>query len=68
MIVIKKPPFKISEEGWGEFDMRIIVSAIDKGGDHELSHDLNFQQERYEAEHKIVSGAWSLSMQFDSLL
>lgn len=35
--------------------MRIIVSAIDKGGDHELSHDLNFQQERYEAEHKIVS-------------
>ncbi|KAL8760205.1 MAG: hypothetical protein Q9199_000228 [Rusavskia elegans] len=52
--VIKKPPFKISEEGWGEFDMRIIVSAIDKGGDHELSHDLNFQQERYEAEHKIT--------------
>ncbi|KAL8995588.1 MAG: hypothetical protein Q9169_004699 [Polycauliona sp. 2 TL-2023] len=45
---------KISEEGWGEFDMRIIVSAIDKGGDHELSHDLNFQQERYEAEHKIT--------------
>ncbi|KAL8860002.1 MAG: hypothetical protein Q9178_003551 [Gyalolechia marmorata] len=52
--VIKKPPFKISEEGWGEFDMRIIVSALDKGGDHELSHDLNFQQERYEAEHKVT--------------
>ena len=43
--------------------MRIIVSALDKGGDHELSHDLNFQQERYEAEHKIVSstlGAMSM--------
>ncbi|KAL8675008.1 MAG: hypothetical protein Q9168_000603 [Polycauliona sp. 1 TL-2023] len=52
--VLKKAPFKISEEGWGEFDLRIIVSAIDKGGDHELSHDLNFQQERYEAEHKIT--------------
>ncbi|KAL8768912.1 MAG: hypothetical protein Q9209_004967 [Squamulea sp. 1 TL-2023] len=52
--VIKKPPFRISEEGWGEFDMRIIVSAIEKGGDHELTHDLNFQQERYEAEHKIT--------------
>lgn len=46
--------------------MRIIVSAIDKGGDHELSHDLNFQQERYEAEHKIVSGAWSMGMQSGS--
>lgn len=53
--MIKRPPFKIQEEGWGEFDMRIIVSAIDKGGDHELLHDLNFQKERYEAEHKIVS-------------
>lgn len=46
--------------------MRIIVSAIDKGGDHELSHDLNFQQERYEAEHKIVSGAWSTGVQSGS--
>lgn len=55
LIVIKKPPFRIQEEGWGEFDMRITVTAIDKGGDHELLHDLNFQKERYEAEHKIVS-------------
>lgn len=35
--------------------MRITVTGIDKGGDHELLHDLNFQNERYEAEHKIVS-------------
>ncbi|KAL8963705.1 MAG: hypothetical protein Q9193_000073 [Seirophora villosa] len=27
---------------------------MDKGGDHELLHDLNFQKERYEAEHKIT--------------
>ncbi|KAL8687067.1 MAG: hypothetical protein Q9224_005262 [Gallowayella concinna] len=54
MPVIKKPPFGIKEEGWGEFDMRIIVSVIEKGGDHEFTHDLNFQQERYEAEHKIT--------------
>ncbi|KAL8947649.1 MAG: hypothetical protein Q9222_006094 [Ikaeria aurantiellina] len=27
---------------------------MDKGGDHELLHDLNFQTERYEAEHKIT--------------
>ncbi|KAL8930594.1 MAG: hypothetical protein Q9208_000464 [Pyrenodesmia sp. 3 TL-2023] len=53
-IVIKKPPFKIQEEGWGEFDMRITVTGIDKGGDHELLHDLNFQKDRYEADHKIT--------------
>ena len=35
--------------------MRIIVSAIDKGGDNELVHDLNFQSEQYEAKHTIVS-------------
>ncbi|KAL8938562.1 MAG: hypothetical protein Q9211_003151 [Gyalolechia sp. 1 TL-2023] len=52
--LIKKPPFKIQEEGWGEFDMRIVVTGMDKGGDHELLHDLNFQKERYEAEHKIT--------------
>lgn len=65
--VIKKPPFRISEEGWGEFDMRIIVSAIEKGGDHELTHDLNFQQERYEAEHKIVGSPWSLNTTIGSV-
>ncbi|KAL8722957.1 MAG: hypothetical protein Q9225_000649 [Loekoesia sp. 1 TL-2023] len=53
-VTANKPPFKIQEEGWGEFDMRIVVTGIDKGGDHELLHDLNFQQERYEAEHKIT--------------
>lgn len=35
--------------------MRITVTGIDKGGDHELLHDLNFQKDRYEADHKIVS-------------
>ncbi len=35
--------------------MRITVTGIDKGGDHELLHDLNFQNDRYEADHKIVS-------------
>ncbi|KAL9599762.1 MAG: hypothetical protein Q9219_003645 [cf. Caloplaca sp. 3 TL-2023] len=52
--LMKKPPFKIQEEGWGEFDLRITVTGVDKGGDHELLHDLNFQSERYDAEHKIT--------------
>jgi transcription initiation factor IIF auxiliary subunit len=53
--VIKKPPFRIDEKGWGEFDMTIVLSAVGKGGDHTLAHDLNFQAERYEAKHQVVS-------------
>jgi transcription initiation factor IIF auxiliary subunit len=54
-LVIKKPPFRIEEKGWGEFDMQIVLSTIGKGGDHTLEHDLNFQSERYEAKHQVVS-------------
>ena len=52
--VFKKPPFRIDEQGWGEFDMTIVLSAAHKGGEHTLSHDLNFQSERYEAKHQVV--------------
>jgi len=51
----KKPPFKIEEEGWGEFDMQILLTTLHRGGDHTLSHDLNFAQEQYESKHTIVS-------------
>ncbi|KAI9678578.1 MAG: hypothetical protein M1817_005635 [Caeruleum heppii] len=51
---VKSPPFKIQEEGWGEFDMTIILTCVDKGGDHTVKHDLNFQSERYEAKHVIT--------------
>jgi transcription initiation factor IIF auxiliary subunit len=53
--VFKKPPFHIEEKGWGEFDMSIVLSTIGKGGEHTLDHDLNFQSERYEARHQVVS-------------
>jgi transcription initiation factor IIF auxiliary subunit len=52
--VFKKPPFKIEEKGWGEFDMTIVLTGAHKGGDHSLEHDLNFQAERYEATHTVV--------------
>lgn len=52
--VFKKPPFKIEEKGWGEFDMTIVLTAVHKGGDHTLEHDLNFQSERYEAKHTVT--------------
>lgn len=35
--------------------MEIVLSAVDKGGEHALAHDLNFQAERYEAKHLIAS-------------
>jgi transcription initiation factor IIF auxiliary subunit len=50
-IAIKTPPFRIQEEGWGEFDMQIGLYA-DK--EHSINHDLNFQQSRYESKHTIV--------------
>ncbi|KAJ5713281.1 Transcription initiation factor TFIID subunit 14 [Penicillium malachiteum] len=46
----KNPPFRISEEGWGEFDMQIEFVA-DKS--HFINHDLNFREERYESKHII---------------
>lgn len=53
--MFKKPPFRIQEKGWGEFDMTIVLTAFHKGGEHTLEHDLNFQSERYEAKHIVVS-------------
>lgn len=52
--MFKKPPFRIEEKGWGEFDMSIVLTGAHKGGDHTLEHDLNFQSERYEATHTVV--------------
>jgi len=53
--VIKGAPFRINEKGWGEFDMTIVLTSAFKGGDMTLAHDLNFQSERYEAKHQVVS-------------
>lgn len=52
-----RPPFKIEEKGWGEFDMEIVLSAVDKGGEFSIPHDLNFHTTRYETKHTIVSSA-----------
>ncbi|MCJ1268894.1 hypothetical protein MMC22_008782 [Lobaria immixta] len=34
--------------------MEIVLSSLEKGGDHSLAHDLNFQAERYEAKHQLT--------------
>ncbi|KAF2156583.1 putative Ran-specific GTPase-activating protein 1 [Myriangium duriaei CBS 260.36] len=52
----KNPPFSISEEGWGEFEMLIILTPVGnpKGGETTMVHDLNFAQERYESFHTVT--------------
>ena len=54
ILVIKKPPFKVEEEGWGEFDLGVTLHYVEKEGSKELTHDLHFQETRYEAPHKLV--------------
>lgn len=53
MTAFKKPPFKIEEQGWGEFDIEIALTLSDKGGERVMYHDLNFRQNEYIVEHPI---------------
>jgi len=48
------PPFKCTNEGWGEFEMVIDMYTTEKGGKISIAHDLNFQQSEYENIHTIT--------------
>jgi transcription initiation factor IIF auxiliary subunit len=48
-----KPPFKCTNEGWGEFEMQIELYTTEKGGKTTISHDLNFALPTYEAIHTV---------------
>jgi transcription initiation factor IIF auxiliary subunit len=50
---IKKPPFRVAEDGWGEFEMAIHMTDA-SGKTHQVVHDLNFQQAKYEVKHVIA--------------
>ena len=53
---LKTSPFRVEEQGWGEFDVPIavhIVGVAGKQGERKFSHDLNFLQERYTVDHTI---------------
>lgn len=53
---LKTQPFKVEEQGWGEFDIPIsihIVGLTGKQGERKFNHDLNFLQERYVIDHVI---------------
>ncbi|KAK3951679.1 hypothetical protein QBC32DRAFT_370904 [Pseudoneurospora amorphoporcata] len=48
------PPFKCTNEGWGEFEMTIDMYTTEKGGKISIAHDLNFQQSEYENIHTVT--------------
>ncbi|KAK4169394.1 RanBP1 domain-containing protein [Cladorrhinum sp. PSN259] len=48
-----EPPFKCTNEGWGEFEMNIELFTTEKGGKHTIPHDLNFSAPQYEIIHTI---------------
>lgn len=52
-VVFRAPPFRIEESGWGEFDMQIVFTVLDK--DYTIDKDLHFQKEKYESKHVLVS-------------
>lgn len=49
-----KPPFICSNEGWGEFEISIDCYTTEKTKLAPIIHDLNFQQEHYEAVHTVT--------------
>ncbi|OBA21951.1 SAS complex, SAS5 subunit/transcription initiation factor IID, subunit 14 [Metschnikowia bicuspidata var. bicuspidata NRRL YB-4993] len=54
---LKQPPFKVEEQGWGEFDIPIAVHLVGipgKQGERKFNHDLNFLQETYTVDHVIL--------------
>lgn len=49
-----EPPFKCTNEGWGEFEMSIDLFTTEKGGKQTVMHDLNFAAPQYENIHTIT--------------
>ncbi|KAK4123410.1 hypothetical protein N657DRAFT_656652 [Parathielavia appendiculata] len=49
-----EPPFKCTNEGWGEFEMSIDLFTTEKGGKQTIVHDLNFAAPQYENIHTVV--------------
>ncbi|KAJ1722538.1 transcription factor TFIIF complex subunit Tfg3, partial [Coemansia biformis] len=53
--VVRRPPFRVEEEGWGEFDLVVIVHFVNCPEPLQFIHDLNFHEgELYEKKHHLV--------------
>ncbi|KIX08252.1 uncharacterized protein Z518_02908 [Rhinocladiella mackenziei CBS 650.93] len=50
---ITKPPFRVAEDGWGEFELAIEMKDL-AGKTHTVVHDLNFANARYETKQIIT--------------
>jgi len=53
VLAFSEPPFKCTNEGWGEFEMSIDLFTTEKGGKSTIQHDLNFGAPQYEHIHTI---------------
>lgn len=53
LLVKKSAPFRIEEEGWGEFEIQIQLTDL-AGKEHSFKHDLNFTTEHYENKQVIA--------------
>lgn len=54
---VKAAPFRVEEQGWGEFDIPITVHLVGLSGkqsERKFNHDLNFMQEKYTSDHVIT--------------
>jgi transcription initiation factor IIF auxiliary subunit len=49
-----EPPFKCTNEGWGEFEMSIDLFTTEKGGKQTVIHDLNFAAAQYDNVHTVT--------------
>ena len=49
----KSPPFRVEEDGWGEFELVIVLEDV-SGKQHTVNHDLNFAENRYEVKHAVT--------------
>ena len=50
---MRRPPFRVSEDGWGEFELQIEMKDL-AGKVHSILHDLNFANARYETKQIIA--------------
>lgn len=54
---LKESPFRVEEQGWGEFDIPIAVHIFGlpgKAGERKFNHDLNFLLEVYTVDHVVL--------------
>lgn len=55
LLEVNEYPFQLQEQGWGEFDMKIMLHFVDKSvPPFVLDHDLHFQSNHYEVPQTIV--------------